>query len=95
MKHIAIDYHFVRDLVQSSELRVVHVSVGDCLLTPSPNLYLNLDFFICVTRSVLFLAHHLEGAYYSIFNCYYSFVLVLVCVYIYIYIYIIILSIIN
>ena len=29
MKHLAIDYHFVRDLVQSSELRVVHVSAGD------------------------------------------------------------------
>ena len=29
MKHLAIDYHFVRDLVQSSELRVVHVSDGD------------------------------------------------------------------
>ena len=29
MKHLAIDYHFVRDLVQSSELRVVHVFAGD------------------------------------------------------------------
>ena len=31
MKHLTIDYHFVRDLVQSSELCVVHVSVGDQL----------------------------------------------------------------
>ena len=31
MKHLAIDYHFVRDLVQSSELRVAHVSAGDQL----------------------------------------------------------------
>ena len=31
MKHLTIDYHFVRDLVQSSKLRVVHVSVGDQL----------------------------------------------------------------
>ena len=31
MKHLAIDYHFVRDLVQSSELRVVHVSTCDQL----------------------------------------------------------------
>lgn len=31
MKHLAIDYHFVRDLVQSSELRVVHVSTGEQL----------------------------------------------------------------
>ena len=31
MKHLAIDYHFVRDLVQFSELRVTHVSTGDQL----------------------------------------------------------------
>ena len=31
MKHLAIDYHFVCELVQSSELRVVHVSIGDQL----------------------------------------------------------------
>ena len=31
MKHLAIDYHFVRDLMQSSSLRVVHVSSGDQL----------------------------------------------------------------
>ena len=29
MKYLAIDYHFVHDLVQSSELQVVHVSVVD------------------------------------------------------------------
>ena len=29
MKHLVIDYHFVCDLVQSSELRVVHVSTSD------------------------------------------------------------------
>ena len=29
MKHFVIDYHFVRDLVQSFELCVVHVSAGD------------------------------------------------------------------
>ena len=29
MKHLAIDYHFVCDLVQWFELRVVHVSAGD------------------------------------------------------------------
>lgn len=29
MKHIAIDFHFVRDLVQSSLLRVSHVSSAD------------------------------------------------------------------
>ena len=31
MKHLVIDYHFIRDLVQSSDLRVVHVSTGDQL----------------------------------------------------------------
>ena len=31
MKHLAIDYHFVRGLVQSFELCVVHVSDGDQL----------------------------------------------------------------
>ena len=31
IKHLAIDYHFVRDLVQSSQLRVAHVSAGDQL----------------------------------------------------------------
>ena len=31
MKHLAIDYHFVRDLVQSFKLRVVPVSAGNQL----------------------------------------------------------------
>ena len=31
MKHLAIDYHFVRDLVQSHALRVVHISGADQL----------------------------------------------------------------
>ena len=31
MKHLAINYHFVNDLVQLSEPCVVHVSVGDHL----------------------------------------------------------------
>ena len=31
MKHLTINYHFVHDLVKSSELRVVHVFVGDQL----------------------------------------------------------------
>ena len=32
MKHLVIDYHFVRDLVQSFELRVVYASAGDQLV---------------------------------------------------------------
>ena len=31
MKHLAIDYHLVRDLVQLSKLHVVHVFAGDQL----------------------------------------------------------------
>ena len=31
MKHLAIDYHFVRDLVQNQNLRVVHISGADQL----------------------------------------------------------------
>ena len=32
MKHVAIDYHFIRDQVQSSVLRVTHVSSADQLV---------------------------------------------------------------
>ena len=32
MKHLAIDYHFIRDLVLSSKLCVVHVSAGNQLV---------------------------------------------------------------
>ena len=32
LKHLAIDYYFIFDLVQSSELGEVHVSVGDQLV---------------------------------------------------------------
>ena len=32
MKHLAIDYQFVRDLVQSSGLGITHVSTGDQLV---------------------------------------------------------------
>lgn len=31
MKHIALDYHFVRDNIQSGALRVAHVSTKDQL----------------------------------------------------------------
>ena len=31
MKHLAINHHFIHDLVQLSELRVVHVPTGDQL----------------------------------------------------------------
>jgi len=31
MKHVAVDYHFIRDQVQSGQLRVTHVSSADQL----------------------------------------------------------------
>lgn len=42
MKHIAIDYHFVRDLVKTSQLRVSHVSSSDQLAE-----MLSLYIFLC------------------------------------------------
>lgn len=40
MKHLALDYHFIRDLVQSGHLRVTHVSskgqLADGLTKPLP-----------------------------------------------------------
>ena len=47
-KHLAIDYHFVRDLVESSEFRVVHVSVGDQLAdTLTKSLSRPCLFYLC------------------------------------------------
>lgn len=38
MKHVALDFHFIRELVQSNRLRVSHVSthdqLADCLTKP-------------------------------------------------------------
>jgi hypothetical protein len=31
MKHVAVDYHFIHDQVQSGQLRVAHVSSADQL----------------------------------------------------------------
>lgn len=40
MKHIALDYHFVRQFVQSGQLRVTHVTstdqLADVLTKPLP-----------------------------------------------------------
>ena len=59
MKHLAIDYHFVRDLVQSSNLRVVHVSIGDQLADApikslSQSRLFSLSNKICVILSTPF-----------------------------------------
>ena len=63
LKHLAIDYHFVCDLVQSFKLRVVHVSVGNQLADALTKSLSWSCSFTYVTRLVLFLTHHLEGAY--------------------------------
>ena len=40
MKHVAIDYHFIRDQVQSGALRATHISLpnqlADALIKPLP-----------------------------------------------------------
>ena len=45
MKHIALDYHFVRQFVQSGQLRVTHVSstdqLADALTKPLPRARFN------------------------------------------------------
>ena len=63
MKYLAIDYHFVRDLVQLSKLRVVHVPLVISLLMHLPNLCLGLASFTHITRLMLFMVHYLEGVY--------------------------------
>ena len=55
MKHLAIDYHFIRDLVQSSELRVDHVSIGDQLVNAlTKSLSLPRVFSLCDKIGVVF-----------------------------------------
>ena len=97
MKHLAIDYHFVRDLVQSSELRVVHVFVGHQLanvLTKSLSQF--RIFYLYNKITVIYdtpskggvLEYVLGFLLLVLFYYYFVFILVCVCVYIYIYIYI-------
>ena len=48
MKHLVIDFHFVHDLVQSSELRVVHVSASDQLANAlTKSLSRSRLFYLC------------------------------------------------
>ena len=61
IKHFAIDYHFVRELVQLSEQCVVHFSTGDQLAEALPNLSLDLAFFTYVIRMMLFWHTILRG----------------------------------
>ena len=55
MKYLAIDYHFIRDLVQSSELRVAHVSIGDQLVDAlTKSLSLSRVLSLCDKIGVVF-----------------------------------------
>ena len=63
MKHLAIDYHFVCDLVQSSELHVTHVSAGDHLADALTKSLSRPRLLSLCNKVVLSLAHHLERAY--------------------------------
>ena len=55
IKHLAIDFHFVHDLVQSSKLRVIHVSIGDHLVDAfSKPLSRSHLFPLCNKISVIF-----------------------------------------
>ena len=63
MKHFAIDYQFVRDLVQSSELRVVYVFAGDQLPDALTKFLSRPRLFYLCNKIGVILAHHLEGTY--------------------------------
>ena len=54
MNHLQIDYHFVRDLVHSSELHVVHVFANDQLVEALTK-YLSRSclFYLCNKISVI------------------------------------------
>ena len=55
MKHLAIDYHFVRDLVQSFEPCVVHVSAGNQLTDAlTKSLSRSRIFYLCNKIDVIF-----------------------------------------
>ena len=54
MKHLAIDYHFVCDLVQWSELHVVYVSASDQLVDAlTKSLSRSRLFYLCNKICVL------------------------------------------
>ena len=62
MKHLAIDYHFVLDLVQSFELRVVDVFTGDQLVDALTKSLSRLRlFYLCNKINVVFNTPSLGG----------------------------------
>ena len=87
MKHLAIDYHFVHDLVLSSKLCVVHVSASNQLVDALTKSLSQPRLFPYVTRLVLFLAPILWGSirvylgFFLLSLCFYLFALALVYLY--------------
>ena len=63
MKLLAIDYHFVRDLVQSSELCVVHVFTGDQLTDALTKPLSRSRLFSLCNKTDITLTHHLKKGY--------------------------------
>lgn len=51
MKHLALDYHFVNQFVQSGQLRVTHITSDDQLADALTNSYLVDSFKLFLSRS--------------------------------------------
>jgi len=62
MKHIAIDYHFIRGQIQTGALRVPHVNKKDQLADALTKPLQRANFLNYETRLVLLKHLHLEGA---------------------------------
>jgi 1,2-phenylacetyl-CoA epoxidase catalytic subunit len=64
MKHVAIDFHFIRDQIQTGSLRVAHVSSNDQLADALTKSLPRSKFHTLKTKigAFLFVAY-LEGAY--------------------------------
>ena len=62
MKHFAIDYHFVRDLVQLFELLVIHVFIGDQLADANTKSLFQPCLISLHNKIDVFPAHNFEGA---------------------------------
>ena len=62
MKHIAMDFHFIRDQVQSGALRVTHVFSADQLADALTKALPSSQFQSFKVKIVLSSRDHLEGA---------------------------------
>jgi len=62
MKHVAIDFHFIRQRVQSGALRVSHVSSNDQLADALTKSLPRLQFWLLKDKIGLIDPVHPEGA---------------------------------